>query len=203
MVKIVYTQSLRSYVLRAGDRFFIININMNKFNDYQLKIGDRRYLSCVDGVECRGGSFVTIPIIKLLVEKKDGSLVSDRELYRLSMSEESVNDMIRNSLVSISEISRLSIHYDELWKFYDEIMVTAGVDNNLLVTCVDDNGSKISEGFIEFGGCRTPQIFKCFDKIVVIDRHGKDLKILVDGVVTDCARMTVSSIYDNKYLNYR
>ena len=181
----------------------MININMNKFNDHQLKIGDRRYLSCVDYVEYHGGSFVTIPVIKLLVEKRDGSLAFDRELYRFSISEGSFSDMLNHGGVTVSEISISSIHYNELWKFYDEIMVTAGIDNNLSVTCVDDNDNKISEGFINFGCCRTPQIFKCFDKIVVIDRHRKDLKILVDGVVTDCARMTVSSIYNNKYLNYR
>lgn len=203
MVKIVYLQSLKSYVLRAGDRFFTFNIDMNKFNDYLPKIGDKKYLSCVGMAEYRGRSLTIVPIIKLLIEKKDGSLISDRELYRLNMSEGSVNDMIRNGLISRSEISKSSVHYSDLWKFYDEIIVTAGIGDNLSVIGVGDNGNKISEGFINFGGCRTPQIFKYSDKVVVIDRHGKDLKILVDGLVVDSTRMTVSSIYNNKYLNFK
>lgn len=203
MVKIVYIQSLRSYVLRAGDRFFTFNIDMNKFNDYLPKIGDKKYLSCVGMAEYSGRSLTIVPIIKLLIEKKDGSLVSDRELYRLNMSEGSVNDMIRNGLISRSEISKLSVHYSDLWKFYDEIIVTAGIGDNLSVIGIGDNGNKISEGFIDFENCRTPQIFKYSDKVVVIDKHGKDLCILVDGIVTETTRMTVSSIYNNKYLNFK
>lgn len=203
MVKIVYIQSLRSYVLRAGDRFFTFNIDINKFNDYLPKIGDKKYLSCVGMAEYRDRSLTIVPIIKLLIEKKDGSLVSDRELYRLNMSEGSVNDMIRNGLISRSEISKSSVHYSDLWKFYDEIIVTAGIGDNLSVIGIGDNGNKISEGFISFENCRTPQIFKYSDKVVVIDKHGKDLCILVDGIVTETTRMTVSSIYNNKYLNFK
>lgn len=203
MVKIVYLQSLKSYVLRAGDRFFTFNIDMDKFNNYLPKIDDKKYLSCVGMTEYRDRSLMIVPIIKLLIEKKDGSLVSDREVYRLDMSEGSVNDMIRNGLISRSEISKSSVHYSDLWKFYDEIIVTAGIDDNLSVIGIGEDGKRVSEGFIDFGGCRTPQIFKYSDKVVVIDRHGKDLKILVDGLLTESTRMTVSSIYNNKYLNFK
>lgn len=203
MVKIVYLQSLKSYVAKIGDRFFTVRIDMDRFNDYQPQIDNKKTLSCAGSVEYLRGRTVTIPMIKLLIEKKDGTKVSDRHLYRLSFSEESFNELIDNGLISLLEIYDQSINYSDLWKFDDEIIVTSGIGETLSVMGIGEDGRKTSEGFISFENCRTPQIFKYSDKVVVIDRHGKDLKILVDGLVVDSTRMTVSSIYNNKYLNFR
>lgn len=204
MVKIVYIPSLKSYVAKIGSRFFTVRIDMNKFNDYNLQIDSKKFLSCVGSVECLGGQTITVPIIKLLVEKKDGTKVSDRLLYRLSFSEESFDELIDNNLISLLEIyATETISYSDLWKFEDEMIVTPGIGENLSVIGIGEDGRRVSEGFISFENCRTPQIFKYSDKVVVIDRHGKDLKILVDGLVVDSTRMTVSSIYNNKYLNFK
>ena len=143
-------------------------------------------------------------MIKLLVEKKDGTKVSDRLLYRLSFSEESFDNLIDNNLISLLEIYVTeTIGYSDLWKFEDEIIVTSGIGENLSVIGIGEDGKRVSEGFIRFENCRTPQIFKYSDKVVVIDRHGRDLEILVDGLLVESTRMTVSSIYNNKYLNFR
>lgn len=204
MVKIVYLQSLKSYVAKIGDRFFTVKIDMDKFNDYNLQIDNKKFLSCAGSVEYLQGRTVTIPIIKLLVEKNDGTKVSDRTLYRLSFSEESFDAMIDNNLISLLEIYVTdTINYSDLWKFDDEIIVTSGIGETLSVMGIGEDGRKTSEGFISFENCRTPQIFKYSDKVVVIDKHGKDLCILVDGIVTETTRMTVSSIYNNKYLDFR
>lgn len=204
MVKIVYLQSLKSYVAKIGKRFFTVMINMDKFNDYNLQIDNKKFLSCAGSVEYLQGHAITIPQIKLLIEKKDGTMISDRFLYRLSFSEESFDTMIDNSLISLLEIYVTeTIGYSDLWKFEDEIIVTSGIGENLSVIGISEDGRKTSEGFISFENCRTPQIFKYSDKIVVIDKHGKDLCILVDGIVTETTRMTVSSIYNNTYLNFR
>lgn len=204
MVKIVYLQSLKSYVAKIGDRFFTVRIDMDKFNDYELQIDNKKSLSCAGSVEYIGGQAIIVPIIKLLVEKKDGTKVSDRLLYRLSFSEESFNELIDNNLISLLEIYVTeTINYSDLWKFDDEIIVTSGIGETLSVMGIGEDGSKTSEGFISFENCRTPQIFKYSDKVVVIDKHGKDLCILVDGIVTETTRMTVSSIYNNKYLNFK
>lgn len=204
MVKIVYLQSLKSYVAKIGSRFFTVRIDMDKFNDYNLQIDNKKFLSCVGSVEYLQGRTVTIPMIKLLIEKKDGTKVSDRTLYRLSFSEESFDELIDNGLVSLLEIYVTeTIGYSDLWKFEDEIIVTSGIGENLSVIGIGEDGRKTSEGFISFENCRTPQIFKYSDKVVVIDKHGKDLCILVDGIVTETTRMTVSSIYNNTYLNFR
>lgn len=203
MVKIVYLQSLKSYVAKIGDRFFIVRIDMDKFNDYELQIDNKKSLSCAGSVEYLQGRTVTIPMIKLLIEKKDGTKVSDRLLYRLSFSEESFDELIDNGLISLLEIYDQSINYSNLWKFYDEIIVTSGIGETLSVMGIGEDGRKTSEGFISFENCRTPQIFKYSDKVVVIDKYGKDLCILVDGIVVETTRMTVSSIYNNKYLNFR
>lgn len=204
MVKIVYLQSLKSYVAKIGDRFFTVRIDMDKFNDFNLQIYNKKFLSCVGSVEYLQGRTVTIPMIKLLIEKKDGTKVSDRHLYRLSFSEESFDAMIDNGLVSLLEIYVTeTIGYSDLWKFDDEIIVTSGIGENLSVIGIGEDGRKTSEGFISFENCRTPQIFKYSDKVVIIDKHGKDLCILVDGIVVETTRMTVSSIYNNTYLNFR
>jgi len=203
MVKIVYLQSLKSYVAKIGDRFFTVRIDMDKFNDYDLQIDNKKSFSCAGSVEYIGGQTIIVPMIKLLVEKKDGTKVSDRLLYRLSFSEESFNELIDNGLISLLEIYYQSISYSDLWKFDDEIIVTSGIDETLSVMGIGEDGRKTSEGFISFENCRTPQIFKYSDKVVVIDKYGKDLCILVDGIVTETTRMTVSSIYNNKYLDFR
>ena len=203
MVKIVYLQSLKSYVAKIGDRFFTVRINMDKFNDYNLQIDNKKFLSCAGSVEYIGGQTIIVPMIKLLVEKKDGTKVSDKLLYRLSFSEESFNELIDNGLISLLEIYDQSINYSDLWKFDDEIIVTSGIGETLSVMGIGEDGRKTSEGFISFENCRTPQIFTYSDKVVVIDKHGKDLCILVDGIVTETTRMTVSSIYNNKYLNFK
>lgn len=204
MVKIVYLQSLKSYVAKIGDRFFTVRIDMDKFNDFNLQIDNKKFLSCVGSVEYLQGRTVTIPMIKLLIEKKDETKVSDRTLYRLSFSEESFDELVDNGLVSLLEIYVTeTIGYSDLWKFDDEIIVTSGIGENLSVIGIGEDGRKTSEGFVNFENCRTPQIFKYSDKVVVIDKHGKDLCILVDGIVTETTRMTVSSIYNNKYLNFR
>lgn len=204
MVKIVYLQSLKSYVAKIGDRFFTVRIDMDKFNDYNLQIDNKKSLSCIGSVEYLQGRTVTIPMIKLLIEKKDGTKVSDRTLYRLSFSEESFDELIDNNLISLLEIYVTeTINYSDLWKFEDEIIVTSGIGETLSVIGIGEDGRKTSEGFISFENCRTPQIFKYSDKVVVIDKHGKDLCILVDGIVTETTRMTVSSIYNNTYLNFK
>lgn len=204
MVKIVYLQSLKSYVAKIGSRFFTVMINMDKFNDYNLQIDNKKSLSCVGFVEYLQGCAITVPIIKLLIEKKDGTKVSDRHLYRLSFSEESFDAMIDNDLVSLLEIYVTeTISYSDLWKFEDEIIVTSGIGENLSVIGIGEDGKRVSEGFVSFENCKTPQIFKYSDKIVVIDKHGRDLKILVDGLVVESTKMTVSSIYNNTYLNFR
>jgi hypothetical protein len=204
MVKIVYIPSLKSYVAKIGERFFTVLIDMDKFNDYNLQIDNKKFLSCVGSVEYLQGRTVTIPMIKLLIEKKDGTKVSDRTLYRLSFSEESFDELIDNGLVSLLEIYVTeTIGYSDLWKFEDEIIVTSGIGENLSVIGIGEDGRKTSEGFISFENCRTPQIFKYSDKVVIIDKHGKDLCILVDGIVVETTRMTVSSIYNNKYLNFK
>ena len=204
MVKIVYLQSLKSYVAKIGSRFFTVRIDMDKFNDYNLQIDNKKFLQCAGSVEYIGGQTIIVPMIKLLVEKKDGTKVSDRLLYRLSFSEESFDELIDNNLISLLEIYVTeTINYSDLWKFEDEIIVTSGIGENLSVVGIGEDGKRVSEGFISFENCRTPQIFKYSDKIVVIDRHGKDLKILVDGLVVESTRMTVSSIYNNKYLNFK
>lgn len=204
MVKIVYLQSLKSYVAKIGSRFFTVMINMDKFNDHNLQIDNKKFLSCAGSVEYLQGRAVTIPMVKLLIEKKDGTKVSDRLLYRLSFSEESFDELIDNCLISLLEIYVTeTISYSDLWKFEDEIIVTAGIGEILSVIGVGEDGKRVPEGFISFENCRTPQIFKYSDKVVVIDRHGKDLKILVDGLLTESTRMTVSSIYNNKYLNFK
>lgn len=203
MVKIVYLQSLKSYVAKIGDRFFTVRIDMDKFNDYELQINNKKFLSCAGSVEYIGGQAIIVPMIKLLVEKKDGTKVSDRLLYRLSFSEESFNELIDNGLINLLEIYDQSINYSDLWKFDDEIIVTSGIGEMLSVMGIGEDGRKTSEGFVSFENCRTPQIFKYSDKVVVIDKHGKDLCILVDGIVTETTRMTVSSIYNNKYLNFK
>lgn len=204
MVKIVYLQSLKSYVAKIGSRFFTVRIDMDKFNDYSLQIGSKKFLSCVGSVEYLQGRAITVPIIKLLIEKKDGTKVSDKHLYRLSFSEESFDELIDNGLVSLLEIYVTeTISYSDLWKFEDEIIVTSGIGENLSVIGIGEDGKRVSEGFISFENCKTPQIFKYSDKIVVIDKHGKDLKILVDGLVVESTKMTVSSIYNNTYLNFR
>lgn len=204
MVKIVYLQSLKSYVAKIGSRFFTVRIDMDKFNDYNLQIDSKKFLSCVGSVEYLQGRTVTIPMIKLLIEKKDGTKVSDRHLYRLSFSEESFDELIDNNLISLLEIYVTeTIGYSDLWKFEDEIIVTSGIGETLSVIGIGEDGRKTSEGFISFENCRTPQIFKYSDKVVIIDKHGKDLCILVDGIVVETTRMTVSSIYNNTYLNFR
>lgn len=204
MVKIVYLQSLKSYVAKIGDRFFTVRIDMDKFNDYELQIGNKKSLSCAGSVEYIGGQTIIVPIIKLLIEKKDGTKVSDRLLYRLSFSEESFDALIDNNLISLLEIYVTeTINYSDLWKFDDEIIVTSGIGETLSVMGIGEDGRKTSEGFISFENCRTPQIFKYYDKVVVIDKHGKDLCILVDGIVVETTRMTVSSIYNNTYLNFK
>lgn len=204
MVKIVYLQSLKSYVAKIGSRFFTVRIDMDKFNDFNLQIDNKKFLSCVGSVEYLQGRTVTIPMIKLLIEKKDGTKVSDRTLYRLSFSEESFDELIDNNLISLLEIYVTeTINYSDLWKFDDEIIVTSGIGENLSVIGIGEDGRKTSEGFISFENCRTPQVFKYSDKVVVIDKHGKDLCILVDGIVVETTRMTVSSIYNNKYLNFK
>ena len=203
MVKIVYLQSLKSYVAKIGERFFTVIINMDKFNGYSLQINSKKSLSCIGSVEYLQGCAIIIPMIKLLIEKKDGTKVSDRTLYRLSFSEESFDTMIDNGLISLLEIYDQSINYSDLWKFEDEIIVTSGVGEILSVIGIGEDGRKTSEGFVSFENCRTPQIFKYSDKIVVIDKHGKDLKIIVDGLVVESTKMTVSSIYNNTYLNFK
>lgn len=204
MVKIVYLQSLKSYVAKIGDRFFTVRIDMDKFNDYDLQIDNKKFLSCAGSVEYIGGQTIIVPMIKLLIEKKDGTKVSDRLLYRLSFSEESFGALIDDNLVSLLEIyATETINYSDLWKFDDEIIVTSGIGETLLVIGIGEDGRKTSEGFISFENCRTPQIFRYSDKVVVIDKHGKDLCILVDGIVTETTRMTVSSIYNNTYLNFK
>ena len=204
MVKIVYLQSLKSYVAKIGSRFFTVRIDMDKFNDHNLQIDNKKYLQCAGSVEYIGGQTIIVPMIKLLVEKKDGTNVSDKLLYRLSFSEESFDALIDNNLISLLEIYVTeTISYSDLWKFEDEIIVTAGIGENLSVVGIGEDGKRVSEGFISFENCRTPQIFKYSDKVVVIDRHGKDLKILVDGLIVESTRMTVSSIYNNKYLNFK
>lgn len=204
MVKIVYLQSLKSYVAKIGDRFFTVRIDMDKFNDYELHIDNKKYLQCAGSAECIGGQTIIVPMIKLLIEKKDGTKVSDRLLYRLSFSEESFDALIDNNLISLLEIYVTeTISYSDLWKFEDEIIVTSGIGENLSVIGIGEDGKRVSEGFISFENCRTPQIFKYSNKVIVIDRHGKDLKILVDGLVVESTRMTVSSIYNNKYLNFK
>ena len=204
MVKIVYLQSLKSYVAKIGSRFFTVRIDMDKFNDYNLQIDNKKFLSCAGSVEYLQGRTVIVPMIKLLIEKKDGTKVSDRLLYRLSFSEESFDALIDNNLISLLEIYVTeTIPYSDLWKFEDEILVTSGIGENLSVIGFDEDGKRVSEGFISFENCRTPQIFKYSDKVVVIDRHGKDLKILVDGLVVESTMMTVSSIYNNTYLNFK
>lgn len=195
---------MKSYVAKIGDRFFTVRIDMDKFNDFNLQIDNKKFLSCVGSVEYLQGRTVTIPMIKLLIEKKDETKVSDRTLYRLSFSEESFDELVDNGLVSLLEIYVTeTIGYSDLWKFDDEIIVTSGIGENLSVIGIGEDGRKTSEGFVNFENCRTPQIFKYFDKIVVIDRHGKDLEILVDGLVVESTRMTVSSIYNNTYLNFK
>ena len=204
MVKIVYLQSLKSYVAKIGDRFFTVLIDMDRFNDYNLQIDNKKFLSCAGSVEYLQGCAIVVPMIKLLIEKKDGTKVSDRLLYRLSFSEESFDELIDNSLVSLLEIYVTeTIGYSDLWKFEDEIIATSVIGENLSVIGIGEDGRRVSEGFISFENCRTPQIFKYSDKIVVIDKHGKDLKILVDGLVVESTKMTVSSIYNNTYLNFR
>lgn len=204
MVKIVYLPSLKSYVAKIGSRFFTVRIDMDKFNDYSLQIDNKKSLSCAGSVEYIQGKTIIVPMIKLLIEKKDGTKVSDRLLYRLSFSEESFDTLIDNNLVSLLEIYVTeTIGYSDLWKFEDEIIVTAGIGENLSVIGIGEDGKRVSEGFINFENCRTPQIFKYSDKIVVIDRHGRDLEILVDGLAVESTRMTVSSIYNNKYLNFK
>lgn len=204
MVKIVYIPSLKSYVAKIGERFFTVRIDMDKFNDYNLQIDNKKFLSCVGSVEYIGGQTIIVPMIKLLIEKKDGTKVSDRHLYRLSFSEESFDELIDNNLISLLEIYVTeTINYSDLWKFEDEIIVTSGIGENLSVIGIGEDGRKTSEGFISFENCRTPQIFKYSDKVVIIDKHGKDLCILVDGIVVETTRMTVSSIYNNTYLNFR
>lgn len=204
MVKIVHLQSLESYVAKIGDRFFTVRIDTDKFNDYNLRIDNKKSLSCIGSVEYLQGRTVTIPMIKLLIEKKDGTKVSDRTIYRLSFSEESFDAMIDNNLISLLEIyATETINYSDLWKFDDEIIVTSGIGETLSVMGIGEDGRKTSEGFISFENCRTPQIFKYSDKVVVIDKHGKDLCILVDGIVTETTRMTVSSIYNNKYFDFK
>ena len=204
MVKIVYLQSLKSYVAKIGSRFFTVRIDMDKFNDYNLQIDNKKFLSCAGSVEYLQGHTVTIPMIKLLIEKKDGTKASDRLLYRLSFSEESFDALIDNNLFTLLEIYITeTISYSDLWKFEDEIIVTAGIGEILSVIGVGEDGKRVSEGFISFENCRTPQIFKYSDKVMVIDRHGKDLKILVDGLVVESTMITVSSIYNNKYLNFK
>ena len=204
MVKIVYIPSLKSYVAKIGERFFTVRIDMDKFNDYNLQIDNKKFLSCVGSVEYIGGQTIIVPMIKLLIEKKDGTKVSDRHLYRLSFSEESFDELIDNNLISLLEIyATETINYSDLWKFEDEIIVTSGIGENLSVIGIGEDGRKTSEGFISFENCRTPQIFKYSDKVVIIDKHGKDLCILVDGIVVETTRMTVSSIYNNTYLNFR
>lgn len=204
MVKIVYLQSLKSYVAKIGDRFFTVRIDMDKFNDYQPKIANRKFLSCAGSVEYLQGCAITIPMIKLLVERRDGTKTSTIFLYRLSFSEESFDEMINNYLFTLLEIYVTeTIPYSDLWKFEDEILVTSGIGENLSVIGFDENGKLISEGFINFENLRTPQIFKYSSDIIVIDRHGKDLKILVNGLLVESTRMTVSSIYNNEYLNFK
>lgn len=204
MVKIVYLQSLKSYVAKIGSRFFTVRIDMDKFNDYNLQIDNKKFLSCVGSVEYIGGQAIIVPIIKLLVEKKDGTKVSDRHLYRLSFSEESFDELIDNNLISLLEIYVTeTINYSDLWKFEDEILVTSGIGENLSVIGFGEDGKRVSEGFISFENCRTPQIFKYSSDIIVIDRHGKDLKILVNGLLVESTKMTVSSIYNNEYLNFK
>ena len=204
MVKIVYLQSLKSYVAKIGSRFFTVMIDMDKFNDYNLQIDNKKFLSCAGSVEYLQGCAIVVPMIKLLIEKRDGTKISDRLLYRLSFSEESFDELIDNSLISLLEIYVTeTIPYSDLWKFEDEILVTSGIGDNLSVIGVGDNGNKISEGFVNFENCRTPQIFKYYDDIIVIDRHGKDLKILVNGLLVESTKMTVSSIYNNTYLNFK
>lgn len=204
MVKIVYTQSLKSYVAKIGERFFTVMINMDKFNDYDLQIDNKKFLSCAGSIEYIGGQAIIVPIIKLLRERRDGTKTSGRFLYRLSFSEESFDEMINNSLFTLLEIYVTEIiPYSDLWKFEDEILVTSGIGETLSVVGFNENGKRISEGFINFEDCRTPQIFKYSDDIVVIDRHGKDLKILVNGLLVESTKMTVSSIYNNEYLNFK
>lgn len=203
MVKIVYLQSLKSYVAKINDRFFTVRIDMDKFNDYELQIDNKKSLSCAGSVEYIGGQTTIVPMIKLLVEKKNGTKVSDRLLYRLSFSEESFDELIDNGLISLLEIYDQSINYSDLWKFDDEIIVTSGIGETLSVMGIGEDGRKTSEGFINFENLRTPQIFKYSSDIIVIDRHGKDLKILVNGLLVESTKMTVSSIYNNEYLNFK
>lgn len=204
MVKIVYLPSLKSYVAKIGERFFTVRIDMDRFNDYQPQIDKKKFLSCAGSIEYIGGSAIVVPMIKLLIERRDGTKTSDRTLYRLSFSEESFNELIDNNLISLLEIYVTeTINYSDLWKFEDEIIVTSGIGETLSVIGIGEDGRKTSEGFISFENCRTPQIFKYSDKVVVIDKHGKDLCILVDGIVTETTRMTVSSIYNNTCLNFK
>lgn len=204
MVKIVYIPSLKSYVAKIGERFFTVHIDMDRFNDYQPQIDKKKFLSCAGSIEYIGGSAIVVPMIKLLVERRDGTKTSDRFLYRLNFSEETLDEMIDNYLFTLLEIYVTeTIPYSDLWKFEDEIIVTSGIGENLSVTSFDENGKRISEGFINFENCRTPQIFKYSSDIIVIDRHGKDLKILVNGLLVESTKMTVSSIYNNEYLNFK
>lgn len=203
MVNIVYIQNLKSYVVKRDERFFILHINIERFNAREPKIGDN-FLSCVSTLGFVKGRTEIVPKMKLIVEKKDGTKVSDGFLYRLIVSEEWLNKMVSNNLVKLSEIHDItSIYYSDLWKFEDEIIVSAGIGNNLSVTSVRDYRRRTLDGFISFEKYKTPQTFKYSGNIVTIDRHGKDLKILVDGVLVEEVRMKVSSIYNNKYLDFK
>ena len=96
-------------------------------------------------------------MIKLLIERRDGTKTSSRFLYRLSFSEESFDEMIDNFLFTLLEIYVTeTIPYSDLWKFEDEIVVTSGIGENLSVIGFNENGKRISEGFINFENCRTP-----------------------------------------------
>ena len=203
MVNVVYLHHLKSYVVKRDGRFFTVHIDMERFNAREPEFG-YDFLTCSGIFEFVRGRTTFIPMIKLLTKKEDGTQVSDGFLYKLRVSEEWLNKMISNSLVKLLEIIDISpIYYSNLWKFEDEIIVSAGIDNNLSVTSFRDDGKKTSEGFVSFENCRMPQNFKCFDNVVTIDRDGKDLKILVNGHIVDEARMTTSSIYDNKYLDFK
>lgn len=204
MVKIVYLPSLKSYMAKIGERFFTVRIDMDRFNDYNPCIDKKKFLSCAGSIEYIGGGTIVVPMIKLLIERRDGTKTSSRFLYRLSFSEESFDEMIDNSLFTLLEIYVTeTIPYSDLWKFEDEIVVTSGIGEMLSVIGFNENGKRISEGFVNFENCRTPQIFKYSDDIIVIDRHGKDLKILVNGLLVESTKMTVSSIYNNEYLNFK
>lgn len=204
MVKIVYLPSLKSYMAKIGERFFTVRIDMDRFNDYNPCIDKKKFLSCAGSIEYIRGGTIVVPMIKLLIERRDGTKTSSRFLYRLSFSEESFDEMIDNSLFTLLEIYVTeTIPYSDLWKFEDEIVVTSGIGEMLSVIGFNENGKRISEGFVNFENCRTPQIFKYSDDIIVIDRHGKDLKILVNGLLVESTKMTVSSIYNNEYLNFK